>query len=117
MDTKPETTTVTFLEFAEQYAALSENFRARDSLTALIVHKQIQWVGFVRNVTRYETAFYVNVSSAHGYNGPSASITFGHAMEDELYALRPDDRVRFEGIVTRASGSVGIEGLAIETIE
>ncbi len=118
IDPKPETTAVTFLEFAEQYDALRDNFRARDSLTALVVDKHVQWEGYVRNVTRFETAFYVNVSSAaHGYNGPSASITFGHELEDHLYALHPDDFVRFEGVVTRAAGSVGIEGMAIEAIE
>lgn len=118
VEPKPETTTVTFQEFSEQYSALRENFRARDSLTALVVDKQIQWEGYVRNVTRHSTAFYVSVAAtARGYSGPSASITFDHAMEDELYALRPEDRVRFEGVVTRAAGSVGVEGLEIQVIE
>ncbi len=116
-DPKPELTAVTFLEFVEQYSANRENFRARDSLTALIVNKHVQWEGYVRNVTRHPSSFYVTIWSAQGYNGPSASVTFDHEMEDELYALRPDDHVRFEGVVTRAAGSVGMEGLEIEVID
>jgi len=111
---EPETTDITFAEFADQYATLRENFRERDSLTALVVNKHVQWEGYVRSVTRHVTAFYVTVWAAPSYGGPSAPITFDHSMEDELYALQQNDYVRFEGVVTRA---VGIEGLEIDVIE
>ncbi len=42
---------------------------------------------------------------------------FDHTFEDQLYALSAEDRVRFEGVVTRAGGSIGIDGTAIERIE
>lgn len=112
-----ETTSMTFLEFAVQYRELSENFRGRDSLVALVVNRRAHWEGYVRNVTRHTTSFYVTLWSAESYNGPSASMTFDHDMEDELYALQPNDFVRFSGLITRAAGSVGMEGESIEVIE
>ena len=113
----PETTDMTFAEFAGQYSTLRENFRARDSLTTLIVGKRVVWEGHLRNVTRYTSSFYVSVWPSTSYGGSTASITFDHAFEDQLYALGAEDRIRFEGVVTRAGSSIGIDGTAIERIE
>ena len=112
-----ETVDLTFAEFAEQYAALRGNFRSRDSLTALITGKHVVWEGHLRTVTRHTNSFYVAVWPSTSYGGATASVTFDPAFEDQLYALHPEDRVRFEGVVSRAGGSVGIEGTAIEQIE
>ena len=51
------------------------------------------------------------------YSGTTASVTFDQEFEEVLYALRTEDRVRFEGVVERAGGSIGIDGTAIEQIE
>ncbi len=75
------------------------------------------WEGVLRNVSKQSRSFYVSVSPHEGYGLTSALLTFPHAYEDTLYAFRPNDRVRFEGVVTRASGSVGIEGTAIARSE
>ncbi|MCH7975213.1 MAG: hypothetical protein IIC18_01500 [Bacteroidetes bacterium] len=114
---EPETTDMTFTEFSVQYGLLRENFRARDSLTALLVGKRVVWEGHLRNVTRYTSSFYVTVWPSTSYGGTTASVTFGHAFEDVLYALSAEDRIRFEGVVKRAGGSIGIDGMAIERIE
>ena len=117
MEPEPETTDITFAEFAERYSALRENFRARDSLTALIVGRRVVWEGHLRNVTRYTSSFYVSVWPSASYSGTTASVTFDHEFEEVLYALHTEDRVRFEGVVERAGGSIGIDGTAIEQIE
>lgn len=114
---EPETTDMTFTEFSEQYSALRQNFRARDSLTALIVGRRVVWEGHLRNVTRHTSSFFVTIWPSTSYSGATASLTFDHALEDQLYALHPEDQVRFEGVVKRAGGSIGIDGTAIERIE
>jgi len=112
-----ETSPMTFEEFSEQYGLLREDFRARDSLTALLVGKRVVWEGHLRNVTRYTSSFYVTVWPSTSYGGTTASVTFDHAFEDVLYALSTEDWIRFEGVVKRAGGSIGIDGTAIERIE
>ena len=114
---EPQTTDMTFTEFSEQYSALRQNFRSRDSLSALIVGRRVVWEGHLRNVTPHTSLFFVTVWPSTSYSGATASLTFDHAFEDQLYALHPEDQVRFEGVVKRAGGSIGIDGTAIERIE
>ena len=110
---EPETTDMTFTEFSEQYSALRQNFRARDSLTSLIVGRRVVWESHLRNVARHTSSFFVTVWPSTSYSGATASLTFDHAFEDQLYALHPEDQVGVEGVVKRAGGSIGIDGTAI----
>ena len=116
-DVPPPDASMTFAEYDEQYQALRENFRARDSLEALIEGHRVVWEATLRNVSKQTNAFYVSVRPQPEYSGTSALVTFDHAFEEQLYALRPDDAIRFEGVVKRAGLSVSIDGVSIERIE
>lgn len=107
---------MSFQDFAEEYSQLQDDFRLRDSLVAAVDGRHVRWEGHVRNVSRYTSAMIVSVWSQEQYSGPSASISFDHSMEDELYELNRGEYVRFEGEITRAMGSVGIDGTAIEVV-
>ena len=108
---------LSFADYDEQYEALRDNFRGRDSLEALIEGHRVVWEATLRNVSKQTNAFYVSVRPQTEYSRTSALVTFDHAFEEQLYALRPDDRVRFEGVVKRAGLSVSVDGVSIERIE
>lgn len=105
---------LSFQDYAERYTAVRDSFRARDELTAQVDEKRINWTGIVRNVSRQTNGFYVSVRPQDGYGPVSALIVYPPEFEETVYALRPDDRVRFEGVVTRASGSLSIQGTHLE---
>ncbi|NNF57416.1 MAG: hypothetical protein HKN04_04170 [Rhodothermaceae bacterium] len=113
----PPDAALSFADYDEQYEALRENFRARDSLTALVAGHRVVWDGYLRNVSKQTNAFYVSVRPQPEHSRTSALVTFDHAFEEQLYTLRPDDPIRFEGVVKRAGLSVSIDGASIERIE